>query len=281
MRLTDNSYFPYPVLSHFTDDYYTGEFDVEFIIDENTETGELSLTYQVQITDAFDIETLVRSNRATIGCFIVCSETYFNEFRTLSWPTGRIDFVPGTLLNRVTIRPVIFANENIDNWDTGTINKEFSPPVVLRKNDLIALGEEQIFSVGQAKLADIESIFELNYSDAVADSLIEVNPVGDRITITTSKETFSNIELLRRQTQGAPAVMGSVYLPAVMETLSVIVNEPEQYQGYRWYTPFIARCDAIGVNIEDPNLSILEGAQMLLEYPIGQLDIIANSGEEE
>lgn len=281
MRLNDNSHFPYPVLSHSTDDYDTGEFDIEFIIKENIETGELSLTYHVKITDAIDIENLVRNNHATIGCFIICSDTYFNEFRKLSWPTGRIDFIPGTLLNRVTIRPVIFANEDIFNWDTSTINKEFNPPVVLRKNDLIALGEEQIFSVGQAKLADIESIFELNYSDDVVDNLIKVNPDGDRITITTSKQTFSNIELLRQQTQGAPAVMGSVYLPAVMETLNVIVNEPEQYQGYRWYTPFIARCDAIGVNVEDPNLSILESAQMLLEYPIGQLDIIANSGEEE
>lgn len=280
MKLSDNSRFPHPVLCPFSDDYLAGEFDIDFIIDENIETASLSLSYEVKLTES-SIAELVKRNHATIGCFIVCSDTYFNEFRALSWPSGKVDFAPGTLLNRVVIRPVIFANMDIPKWEIGTINKEFEPPVFLAKNDLLALGEEHIFSVGQAKLADIESIFELDYSDEVVDDVIEVNPDGDRITITTSKKTFHNIELLRQQTEGAPVVMGAVYLPAVMETLNSIIHDSAQYHTYRWYTPFVARCDATGVSVEDRNQSILNAAQLLLDSPIGQLEHIADMEEAE
>ena len=280
MRLSDETRFPHPVLSPFSDDYLEGEFDVEFTIDETPATGALSLTYQVKVTDAA-MAQLVQNGQATAGCFISCSDTYYNMLHSLSWPTGRLDFVPGSLLNRVVVRPVIFANDNIPKWDTGTINSEFDLPVDLLKHDLLALGEAHTFSVGQAKLAEIESIFELDFSDEVADGVIQVNLDADRITITTSRKTFDVIDLLRGQANGAPIVMNAVYLPAVMETLNELIREPGQYQGRRWYTPFAARCDVTGVKIEDASLSILDAAQTLLESPIERLDELSVIGEEE
>lgn len=280
MRLSDETRFPHPVLSPFSDDYLEGEFDVEFTIDETPATGALSLTYQVKVTDAA-MAQLVNNGQATAGCFISCPDTYYNMLHSLSWPTGRLDFVPGSLLNGVVVRPVIFANDNIPKWDTGTINSEFDLPVDLLKDDLLALGEEHTFSVGQAKLAEIESIFELDFSDEVADGVIRVNLDADRITITTSRKTFDVIDLLRGQANGAPIVMNAVYLPAVMETLNELIREPGQYQGRRWYTPFAARCDVTGVKIEDASLSILDAAQTLLESPIERLDELSVIGEEE
>lgn len=280
MRLSDETRFPHPVLSRFSDDYLEGEFDVEFDIYETPATGALSLTYQIKVTDAA-MARLVNNGQATAGCFISCPDTYYNMLHSLSWPTGRLDFVPGSLLNGVVVRPVIFANDNIPKWDTGTINSEFDLPVDLLKNDLLALGEERIFSVGQAKLAEIESIFELDFSDEVVDGVIQVTLDADRITITTSRKTFDVIDLLRGQENGAPIVMNAVYLPAVMETLNELIREPGQYQGRRWYTPFAARCDVTGVKIEETGLSILDAAQTLLESPIERLDELSAIGEDE
>ena len=131
-------------------------------------------------------------------------------------------------------------------------------------------GSEHIISVGQAKLAPIESIFELDRSPEVPEGALRVELERDRVTILAGEKTHETILLLREQAKGKPVVMNAVYLPAVMEVLDALSGGAEQYEGQRWYAPFMARCDAKGI---DPSAkpSILESAQTLLGGPAGAL----------
>ena len=59
-------------------------------------------------------------------------------------------------------------------------------------------------------------------------------------------------------------------MPARMEVLDALRNTDQSYEHLRWYQPFLAKCDLKGVHLE-PNMSILEAAQILLERPVARL----------
>ncbi|WP_370074073.1 MULTISPECIES: hypothetical protein [Salipiger] len=80
--------------------------------------------------------------------------------------------------------------------------------------------------------------------------------------------------LLREQKAGKPVVMNAVYLPAVMEVLDALQSGADQYEPWRWHAPFMARCDARGVDPKT-DTSILESAQKLLDSPANALEQLA------
>ena len=269
MRLSEETRFPHPVLGLETGDFAAGELDVEFTSVEDRESGALTLKHAITLTEP-EIRHLVETERAAAGYFARCADTFFAELRPMSWPQGRSDFAAGKLLNRVSLRPMIWLLEDLSDWDPGTINPEFSPPVTLDRGDIIAVGTEHIISVGQAKLKPIESIFELDRSPDVPEGTLQVDPDRDRITILAAPRTYETIRLLREQADGRPVVMNAVYLPAVMEVLDALRMPDDGYQGRRWYQTFLAKCDAKGI---DPSAdsSILESAQRLLDCPADSL----------
>lgn len=269
MRFSEETRFPHPVLGLETGDFTIGGFDMEFKTIENRQSGALALDHTITLTEP-GIRELVLTDRAAAGCFIRCADTYHAELRTMSWPSGRSDFAAGVLLNRVSLRPLIWLREDLSEWNPGTIHHEFEPPVSLGRGDIIAVGDEQVISVGQAKLAPIESIFELDSSPDIPEGTLQVEFERDRITILVAPGTYETIRLLREQATGRPVVMNAVYLPAVMEVLDGLSMSGDQYQGQRWYQTFCAKCDAKGI---DPSAgsSILDSAQKLLDSPAGSL----------
>lgn len=269
MRISDASRFPHPVLSSFTGDYTHGIFDLQMKAHENPETGSLGLDYEITLTEP-SIQNLVRSNKACVGCFVRCNDTYFSELRRMSWPNGHADFPAGSLLNRVSLRPLVWLEDELRDWNPGTIHEEFVPPVSFNCGDILAIGDEFILSVGQAKLAAIESLFELVSSSEVEPNQIKIDLDRDRIGILVEQKMFETLSILRGQAQGVPVMMNAVYLPVVMEVLDSLRGAESQYESARWYRPFTAKCDHFGIEPSD-GVSILESAQKLLSMPAATL----------
>ena len=277
MRFSEETRYPHPVLASGTGDFNAGEFEMDFTVHENPETGSLALEHSITLTEDA-VRGLVEGGKAGIGCFVKCQDTYYSELLSLAWPSGRTDIEAGRLLNRVSLRPLIWMKCDIRAWDPGTIHPEFGAPIALRRGDIIAVGDEHIISVGQAKLAPVESIFELDCSPDIPEGILRVELERDRITILAGENTHEAILLLRGQARGMPVVMNAVYLPAVIEVLDALRDGGEQYEGLRWYSPFTARCDSKGI---DPakEKSLLESAQVLLDSPIQLLVRIAKEDE--
>lgn len=276
MRISDLSRFPHPVLNRFTGDFTSGEFDVHLTADENPNTGALSLDYEITLTEQ-SIQDLVATNKASVGFFVRCIDTYFTDLRRLSWPKGRTDFPAGSLLNRVSLRPLVWLESALEHWDTGTIHQEFFPPISLDRGAILAIGDEFVLSVGQAKLAAIESIFELLSSPAVPSDQIKIDLDRDRIGILVAPKMYEAFTILRGQSKGLHVMMNAVYLPAVMEVLDSLRNAGNAYDSMRWYRPFVAKCDFAGI---EPALgvSLFESAQKLLGMPAATLSELAQEG---
>lgn len=276
MRVSELTRFPHPVLSVDSRDFGDSTFDVSFDVEEDLESGALRIRHSVDL-EAPSIRELVTSGVAVCSCFVSCGDTYYSELRKLSWPQGINDFVAGTLQNRVSLRPIIYMDVDLGDWNPPGLHPEFEPPVALRRGDIIGVAPEYVVSVGMAKLAPIESIFELRISDTVAEGFLKVDPYQDRLQILSAPGTFATINLLRGQVSGQPVVMSAVYLPAVMEILSALSAEKESFADRRWYKPFTAKCDALGLDI-GPDISVLESAQQLLEGPLAQLSRLTAEG---
>lgn len=269
MRIPENTRFPHPVLGLDTGDFVVGEFSVQIEVIENRSTGAVTLEHAITLTES-GILALVESNKASVGCIIKCADTFFSDLRQIAWSTGKTDFTPGLLLNRVSLRPIVWLKTDLNEWNPGTIHHEFEPPLSLNNGDIVAIGEELIFSVGQAKLAPIESIFDLVRSESISEGMFEVDTTGHRIALLVNEKMFQTLAQLRSITDGPEILMSSIYMPAIMEVLDALRNTDQSYEHLRWYQPFLAKCDLKGVRLE-PNMSILEAAQILLERPVARL----------
>lgn len=272
MRFTEDTRFPHPVLGLNTGDYTSGgTFDVDFRPLEDPRTGELTLLHSIEL-DEESIRGLVEEKEAAVGYFVRCGDTYYNQLHTMEWPSGRTNFSAGTLLNRVILQPIVWLRKGLDDWDPGTVHQEFSPPVSLPLGAILAVGDEFVISVGQAKLAPIDSIFELDQSPDLPEGELRIVADGDRITILAAEDAYETIQLLRNKAIGPSVVMNSVYLPAVMEVLQMLQGNEGEYTTYPWHTPFMAKCDAMGIDPERD--SIFESAQKLLSGPVRRLRVL-------
>jgi len=269
VRISENTRFPHPVLGLNTGDFVAGEFSVEIQVNENRSTGAVAMYHDITLTEP-GILALIQNNHASVGCLIKCGDTFFSDLREMAWPTGQIDFQPGILLNRVSLRPIIWLKTDLNDWNPGTIHHEFQPPVSLHNSDIIAISDEQIISVGQAKLAPIESIFNLVKSEDVINGIFEVDVMEHHISLRVSEEIFQTIAQLRLKADGEHILMSSIYMPAVMEVLDILRSGEQSYDNFRWYQPFLAKCESRGIEINN-NMSTLKAAQVLLEHPIARL----------
>lgn len=272
MKFSDDMRFPHPVLTAETGDFTEGVFQLDTQIEEIIETGKVSLNYTINLTEQ-SIRKLVEGGEATVGIFVRCGDTFYSDLRALGWPKGTIEFEKGSLLSRVTIRPVIWLSQALPKWIPENVHPEFTVPLNLGVGDILAFDDEQILSVGQAKLAPMESIFSLVASPDQPEGKLSIKLDAEKITIFAGEETHKMINALRHSSAKA-ALLSSIYMPAVMEVLDALRDDPDIHENRRWKQPFSAKCIAAGI---DYGGSLFENAQALLELPITRLGLISEA----
>lgn len=267
MRITDDTRYPHPVLSDASGDYSEGDFHVSYQCREVFTTGKVTLSHEVSL-DQPDVLELVESGAACVGAIVRCRDTYYCELHKMTWPAGAIEFREGLLLNRVYVRPVIWLARELADWKPAHLNPEFAAPLALGKGDIIAIAPESRLTVGRAKLAPLESIFTMKVADELEPHAIRVDLHNDKITILAGKAAYAAVNELRASRSGRAVAVAAVYMPVVMEVLDQMGDNT--FEDQRWSRPFLAKCDAMGINPENANL--LEDAQRLLDHPLAGLE---------
>lgn len=269
MRVSEKQSYPYPVLSQSNDDYVSGKFELAIECQEDVVSGGLELFYQVSLVEP-DITKMIADEKAKIGLFIKSSRTYKNEFRALNAGGGQISFQPGELLGKVELQGLVFASQSVPAFSADNLHPEFKDIVVdYGKGDLLAIAPRLKIEVGLAKLAPMESIFSFQQDNTKKNNQIEISVEQDKILILVNKETNSWIKNFREIQDGKRILLTSVYLPALMEVLSIVSVDSASLSNYRWYEIFTAKCRALNINLEKPE--ILRDAQILLQSPLVRL----------
>lgn len=267
MKISDHMRYPYPVLSEYSQDYLTGEFRCEFI-QQMTPEGELKLTSGLAL-DSKELTALIEAQKASIGYFVVCRRTFFNFLQPV--PLGKSEkfFDASKLFGRVIIRPAVWTLTKVKNFSSPHIHKEFGETVNLPKGSIVALGPEFSFSIDKKKFKPFESIFDLAESPDIEPGTIVVDPLQERITILAEPKTHKTLASIRNMPRGKDVMLNNVYMPAVMEVLSLLQGgDASSVSGKHWYRVFKAKCDDLGIDPASQNQSPLLVAQKLLRAPL-------------
>lgn len=272
MRLSNEARYPHPVLGSMTNDYKNYEenhFKVTFSAGKKIKNGALELSYAVSLKEP-NLYELVTNGEAKIGCIVVCQDTYYNRLHSLSLDRGILDFSAGKLIGKVTLRPVVWIAKNGTSLKSEHIDAEFGENKIVNTGDIVAIDSISSLFVGQANLASMESIFALAIDEEMSDGLISVSLDSPHIVISLSRETFKVVTTIREM-EINKVLMSSIYLPAVMEVIEQIRSPQSTYESYRWYRTFKAKCEILGVSL-DENTPLLETAQKLLNFPVAGLN---------
>jgi hypothetical protein len=269
MKISRLTRFPYPVLEGVTGDYVTGEFAVSIEISESLKTGALRVHYDLRLTEE-SLSKHLEAKRVNACLFISCLETYYSGLHEISGTSGLLEIEHGLLSGTVKLLPLIIALERGVNISGDNLHEDFHKlEFQLGNGEILAIGSEFQINVGREKLAPIESIFNMAINNDVPPGQFRVNLDEEQITILAEPETYTSIYSIRNTTPGKSVLLNSIYLPAVMEVLTVLQEGAEPYQDKRWYKVFEAKCTHENVNFENPDL--LRDSQKLLRSPFKRI----------
>lgn len=268
MKLSNDMLFAHPVLAPYSDDYRDGLFDCTFevLLDDECVILEVELKLNCP-----DLERLVEEGAAGTGFYLICPRTYLNRQIEMAPGKATHEFKAANLFGTVLIRPVIWSKEARTGWSSGSLHEEYRDGVDLPAASILAVGDEQRFSVDRVQLKPFESIFALAVSDEVEPSQFKVDTGEQKITILANKETKEAIEEMRGIGEaGRSVILNSIYMPVVAEVIRQLGDGDAPFADRQWCRIFKAKCDAVGIN---PETCIpLEAAQQLLGTPFSRLD---------
>lgn len=273
MKVNEKTRFPHPVLSDYTGDFLSGAFSMSFLVSEKAgfDKSQVVLEYTVNLTEP-NLLKLVQEGKASVGIFVSCLDTYFGQLIPLGMHESSFAFDPGAVVGRVTIRPVIWARSPITTFGLDNCHEEFGNRALsFTPGTILALDEEVVINVGREKLAQIETIFTIAKADELTKGTLSVALDDDRIKVLVAKDIYETVNNLRGNTRGKSVVLNSVFLPAVIQVLDSLRDGTAAYEGRRWHRIFTAKCDHLGINMEEPEL--WRDAQRLLEAPFEQIQI--------
>ena len=246
MKLNERMRYPHPVLSEFSSDYTTGEFSASFC-NQVTDDNRLKIASDLSI-NCDELGVLIEDQKASAGYFIVCRRTYFNHLQRV--PLGKSEnfFELSQLYAMVSLRPVIWTLEDVENYSSPLIDVEFGNDIIITKGAVIAMGPEFRFSIDPQKFKPFETIFDLAQSKDIEPGMIKVDPEGDKITILAEPGTYNSIANMRNILHGRKILLNAVYMPAVMDIVSRLQIDGPSLEGKRWYRVFKAKCDDMGID---------------------------------
>jgi hypothetical protein len=272
MKINTYSVFPHPVLRAENDDFKSGAFEFDIPEVKESTGGAVTIKFAFEVSEP-GLLKLIKEGKVVAGAFIRCEDTFFSEHFTTerfsdSKSLGSWTFDKGSLLGRVVVKPFLWTAETLEgNW-SDEINSEFGL-VSVSASEIVGIGEEIHFSVGQDKLKQFESIFDLKSVEELEKGRLGVELEYESIRILAHPELFDGIQKMRSSGVGKTILIGSLYLPVIMEVLVSIRDGASAYEGCKWFHVFKAKCDHLGIDME--NGSAFENAQKLLDQAFGKL----------
>lgn len=279
MKIKESTSYPHPVLTPWSEDIGNASFDTKVTFQLDQTENQVAIHCNVAL-DHPDIVSLIEEGSATFGCFIKCQETGVRRLQPLGFPLGSQQFASGALIGRVQLRPMIWSLKPIAGYQPTGAHVEFAGGMDIDAGQILALDDEQVIEVTRPPLPPLESIFEIQSSEAVPDGEFDLDTEADRITVLMPQSTYQLVQDLRNADEGTRAVlMNALYVPIIMEVLDQLREGEEQFEQYRWLHPFRARCELAEVDLAKP--SLLNDAQRLVLQPFGSLSQLIDYGDDE
>jgi hypothetical protein len=257
---------PHPILcsSDVESSYADGTFRFDMQVDRDKRPHQLKVEYEIRHPS---IQNLIENDSASVALAIRCQQTYFYE--VLEIPKGTCEqsltFQDRDVMGHVHFNLIVIATKAIPDFrPEGLIGGYEGLSFNIRQGDVLAISDEidEYYALPPMKLG--ENIFLLELQPELDPEVFNLDLQEDKIKIGVGSELNDLLQRNMETRFGKAANIGTVYFPALIETLYQV--REESHDGKMWYETLSAAANRVGVetlkNVDD--WQPLELAQKLL-----------------
>lgn len=287
-------FYPYPVLSHFSDDYVGSEY--------KTIIGAEKVGHNIQITISAEIENeglkhLVETGQATLAYHLECAQTGYRKVLSSSDEAITHIILNGLISGKLQICPFIVATTDIPDYVNDSFHEDYRGfKFDIETGCVMAVGRQVNINIDKevSDLANTGSVFSIlkNEDENAMAMLVDLD--FRKIVIKLPEEDFFNYQSLRGEAIIQPVLNSMVIIPALVYVLEEVARrdarERYEYSSYSWFrTIKKSLAQNFDYDIEDNEFSernMLELAQKLINFPLSDsLQTLSSGyshfGEEE
>jgi hypothetical protein len=269
-------YYPYPVLSHFSDDIVDSYFDADIDIKSD---DNINYTFNVKFhLNNIDLHEYIHKGKACFAIHIECPNTRMRDIYKTDNTEFSFNILADKLNGKVEVNVFILANEKIENYSNSHFHEDYKGiTFTVMKGDVLAVSEGQKFDAIKEndELKHIPSIFTVGKNTASDAPPLDVD-MGqtNKLVIRLSKENFEYYGQLSRNAELGKIIASMILIPALVSLLEQIKSsdfEYEQYEDSKWFKSIEKRLLSMGYNIKtnpDFNETTIVIAQKLIGDPL-------------
>lgn len=269
-------FYPYPVLTHYSDDYADSSFEV--VIDTQKDGYNIRIDFLAELNN-LGLSQLLSGEKIKIVYHLECAQTGYR----IALSTGQNELshlISSKLIcGRMQICPFIVAAAELPEYFNEKFHEDY-------RGFKFAIESGCVLAVGKQVNVDIESdINDLSYTPSVFcivknDDTGALGMVVDmdqkKIVIKLPEQDFINYKSIKDEALWQPVLNSLVIVPALTYVLEEVVKRDSvdryEYDSYAWYrainkalaTKF--NCDIGGDEFSESNM--LEMAQKLINVPL-------------
>lgn len=278
MQIKPRSY-PHPVLSYFGDDVVGSTFQSTIRVKPTKTNYAFEAIFK---TSNADLASAVKARKAVHAVHVECATTRYRHLFRAFDETFTFE-VPASLLDgRVELCSFILSDEERANYRIRGANADYGPMAfAVQKADTLAVGPDHTFIAEKRvdPLRRIPSIFVITQSDAEDAPPIDINLIGEKITLTLSRQNFEAYRFLSKAQPLHPVLCSMVIIPALVSIVEHMrgaasnSDELTTYESRRWFGVLSKRMKSQGVDVRDAATfrdSSLVIAQRLVGNPVAE-----------
>ena len=236
MKLNDKNY-PYPILVAGSDDYYDCSFNIEIVDGPREENDNIIITLQYNLK-CLSLEKLLEQGKLAVISQVFSRSTSFRKYYTFN--KNKLDLVidKGLLGSKVEINTYLTSLEKIENFNLQEHNKQyFSFPIAIQKGDKLGFAETLSFDLKPYDaLRPIASVILIKEDKRKEASPVDVDLSSDKINVYLNSNLYDEYRKLREFPDLRLYLSTTIVMPAVIEALYEIKNNPELDRDKRWVT---------------------------------------------
>ena len=268
--------YPYPVLSGYSDDYKSGQFDVS--IDISRDGYDLKISFQATLT-CQSLLDLIQNEKAKYVYHLECSQTGFRTVIQTSKVTETYILSSKQVNGKLQICPFAAAIQDITGYSSADFHNDYSGiSFDIEAGCVLAVGKMVTVDISKDidDLANTPSIFSITRNADAACKQMLVDYSGRKILIKLPLDDYYSYKQLGNMPQAQSILNSLTVIPALTYVLEELraqsVDERSENSDTLWYRTLSKAlltqfdCDIESENYNSQNF--MELAQKLINNPI-------------
>ena len=271
--------FGYPVLRTIVQgdnisllDYQRSNFDPS-ISKPQWDVADDPHNFKVSYELGLRVEALleaVSAGNASMYLYALCKKTFFSKLTKLETQQGTVKYPANLFRYDIELSAFVVADQTFelhsDRFHTDFANEKYQ----VSKGDVLAWSQPITYSCEREQFRSMSSVFEYASSEEVKMGMFLLNTENDYVSISLHPDFLAELRVLETTLDGKQKLLSGLFVPAVMQLLMEIKEEPNLSEQVKWASVLGQKCRDLNLNLDDVS-NYANFAQELLKMPLMQM----------